>query len=317
MLCPLHGKHSQIPVFFFPSFFAFIMPASHHPTRARPSLSCALCRRRKVRCTKEQPACDSCVRTNEVCEYDSQAWRASQAKASQKQNASKQRSSSQASGFRDAIPQDRDWVALIGHSLAPPQSHSTMGGASTVRESSSERFFDRSTRASPTESGDSTSLQANGNFSDVFTSNSSEPFPQLGRSGRYDGLSSTTPWTTLTPEDFTGNLNPQRHTQLLSPGITVSDSQSFSQSNQPATSTNSLSQEVQAFQHNSQLKSMNPVRHPGRPDSTSDKQTPPNNSTQITPHPGYLSIRSGARVRYVGSAFWAYIRGTVRSTSYI
>lgn len=39
-------------------------------TRARPSLSCVTCRRRKVRCLKEQPACSNCVRMSDRCEYD-------------------------------------------------------------------------------------------------------------------------------------------------------------------------------------------------------------------------------------------------------
>ena len=288
------------------------------PTRARPSLSCALCRRRKVRCTKEQPACDGCVRTNEVCEYDDQAWKASQAKANREQTASKQKSNGRTSKVRDAIPQDRDWVAWTAQSLAPPQSRSTTGEASTVRKSLSERSLDRSTRASPTELSDSASLQQqdNGNFSDVFTSNTSEPyFSHLGRSGMYDSLSSNTSWTTMDPEGFTGSLSPQRRTQLLSPGSTVSDSQIFSQLHQPATSTRSLSQGVQAPQHNPQSNSLNSVKYPGRSDSTIDKQRLPNISTQIPRHPGYLSIRSGARSRYIGSAFWAYIKGTVRSTS--
>ncbi len=39
-------------------------------TRPRPSLSCGVCRRRKVRCGKERPFCANCVKTPEVCKYD-------------------------------------------------------------------------------------------------------------------------------------------------------------------------------------------------------------------------------------------------------
>ncbi|PWY94566.1 hypothetical protein BO94DRAFT_563173 [Aspergillus sclerotioniger CBS 115572] len=37
--------------------------------RPRVSLSCIACRRRKVRCTREQPACANCIRTKETCVY--------------------------------------------------------------------------------------------------------------------------------------------------------------------------------------------------------------------------------------------------------
>lgn len=41
-----------------------------HITRPRPSMSCAICRGRKVRCGREQPACSNCVRIQEACQYD-------------------------------------------------------------------------------------------------------------------------------------------------------------------------------------------------------------------------------------------------------
>jgi hypothetical protein len=44
--------------------------SSRHGTKYRPSLSCSVCRRRKVKCGKEKPACGNCVRMDEVCEYD-------------------------------------------------------------------------------------------------------------------------------------------------------------------------------------------------------------------------------------------------------
>lgn len=38
--------------------------------RPRPSYNCIVCRRRKVRCGKEQPACSNCLRIGEDCRYD-------------------------------------------------------------------------------------------------------------------------------------------------------------------------------------------------------------------------------------------------------
>lgn len=40
--------------------------------RNRPSLSCATCRRRKVKCEKQRPACASCVRLGDQCVYESE-----------------------------------------------------------------------------------------------------------------------------------------------------------------------------------------------------------------------------------------------------
>ncbi|KAK8017827.1 hypothetical protein PG993_014153 [Apiospora rasikravindrae] len=36
----------------------------------RPMLNCITCRRRKVRCGREQPACTNCLRLNEHCGYE-------------------------------------------------------------------------------------------------------------------------------------------------------------------------------------------------------------------------------------------------------
>ena len=39
-------------------------------TRARPSLSCYACRRRKIRCSKQHPTCETCLKVSEECIYD-------------------------------------------------------------------------------------------------------------------------------------------------------------------------------------------------------------------------------------------------------
>jgi hypothetical protein len=44
-------------------------PAKRHIRRNRASYSCQTCRRRKIKCDKEHPACGSCVRTQEPCVY--------------------------------------------------------------------------------------------------------------------------------------------------------------------------------------------------------------------------------------------------------
>lgn len=38
--------------------------------RPRLALSCVICRRRKVKCGKEQPQCRNCERLGEICAYD-------------------------------------------------------------------------------------------------------------------------------------------------------------------------------------------------------------------------------------------------------
>ena len=43
--------------------------SSRHISRPRPSFSCESCRRRKVRCGREQPKCNACQRIGESCEY--------------------------------------------------------------------------------------------------------------------------------------------------------------------------------------------------------------------------------------------------------
>lgn len=41
-----------------------------HVSRPRPSLNCLTCRRRKVRCGREQPVCANCIRLNEPCRFE-------------------------------------------------------------------------------------------------------------------------------------------------------------------------------------------------------------------------------------------------------
>lgn len=49
------------------------MPPSYPIKRPRLALSCFVCRRRKVRCGKEQPQCNNCVRMDEACIYNTRA----------------------------------------------------------------------------------------------------------------------------------------------------------------------------------------------------------------------------------------------------
>lgn len=44
--------------------------AGRQISRPRPCLSCATCRRRKVRCGRESPECYNCIRLREPCHYD-------------------------------------------------------------------------------------------------------------------------------------------------------------------------------------------------------------------------------------------------------
>ncbi|KAL3459026.1 hypothetical protein BJX64DRAFT_207888 [Aspergillus heterothallicus] len=46
------------------------LPAPRNVKRPRPSLSCIICRRRKVRCGREHPQCANCVRMKENCVYE-------------------------------------------------------------------------------------------------------------------------------------------------------------------------------------------------------------------------------------------------------
>jgi hypothetical protein len=48
-------------------------PEPHYVKRPRLSLSCIVCRRRKVRCGREQPECTNCIRMNKTCIYKTMA----------------------------------------------------------------------------------------------------------------------------------------------------------------------------------------------------------------------------------------------------
>lgn len=52
-------------------------------TRSRPSFSCLTCRRRKVKCERQHPTCDNCIKANEECRYATSQPTATQKKDQQ------------------------------------------------------------------------------------------------------------------------------------------------------------------------------------------------------------------------------------------
>jgi Fungal Zn(2)-Cys(6) binuclear cluster domain len=81
--------------------------AMSHITRPRPSLSCAICRRRKVRCGKEQPKCGNCKRMNESCVYESDVYNSQSKSAAKGFN----KAESGSDRRKTPAPQNNNWTS--------------------------------------------------------------------------------------------------------------------------------------------------------------------------------------------------------------
>lgn len=281
-------------------------------TRPRPSLSCVTCRRRKVRCTKEQPSCHSCVRTNTTCKYDKDVWKGSKTQAKQKQSAGKHRNtkSTQPSTNEDALPPDKErtqWTPTYDDTQARPN----MAVTGTYQKRASERPLDHGVSNSPATPDQNHSVRDYVNTTDVSSSIASEPYSShVERSNIYGGFSSDSSWTVLSIEALAGSLNQQGNMQLLDPEDVVLHQSYLVQPNNSHTSTDSSAQRTQSANDIAQQDSSNAIKFTSK-DPCRSNDVVSETAGQTPNLPGYLSIRSGARVRYIGSAFWAYVKGNV------
>lgn len=269
--------------------------------RPRQSLSCVVCRRRKVRCGKEQPACGNCVRINENCEYESNTPDLASRQAKRKHT------NPPSHAERVPSPQATEqplsaWTAQQRHS--PPTLPFNIDPRIEADESS-----DRPTASHyPLPASSSVDRQQSGNtngshrpFSQTL-SDLSNPFFHSARPQDLSLASKSLPlWNTSSQEDRGHPL------QLATPSLptsTAGDSGFLTSPKRRRTVENHAS----AVNQDAVLEHQTHRRK--RTATSVDSATSDVGEDTFRPV-GYLSVQKGGRTRHVGNAFWGLIKGHV------
>lgn len=290
------------------------MPAEGRPiTRPRQSFSCVVCRRRKVRCGREQPACSNCVRIRETCEYEADILSKPAAHPDPKPtaspfhaNARKINTSTQGTQHAwpqwtlqgpDAVLADHGEYAGIGtdtgdqsaqfpnNSCSSPASSSSLHGGGSSRNSSTRI----SIQTLPSSTGDPifTPPPPQGTYYQP-ENNSHWRTPVSDGQGQLGRLSSTTAPSQTTQHVTQHNIHDLSRKRPRSSGYTEQSDGALEEAR-------------------------------GEPDTFFDGErnacafTGEGERANHRVH-GYLSVRNGGQTRYVSEAFWASLKGHVSST---
>ncbi|KAL9598935.1 MAG: hypothetical protein Q9179_003736 [Wetmoreana sp. 5 TL-2023] len=286
------------------------MGEPRNTARPRLSLNCFTCRRRKVRCTKERPACNSCLRTKDDCVYDENAWETARTQAKNKKNAWKPISKNRHDD-REPTAHDEDWVDWTTKLSEFEPSRELVMSTMTEQEYSPESSLVNTGEPTPHPHRClSEATQGSINTSDIPTSITNDMlFSNMNNI--YDDLSTPTTWVNThsvdlfeTPDAFL----PQTSMQI--PGNTSSSDQRHLRAlKRPHTPTEFPSQTVRSMD---ELPRANPERLvvPQRASpSLDDGQHASGTGIRDSPTAGYVSARHEARVRHANPAFWAYVKG--------
>ena len=272
--------------------------------RPRQSLSCLVCRRRKVRCGREQPACSNCVRFREACEYESDPPDPADRQAKRKNT----RGSSQGEAVSEGLSPIGTDVPFPGWSGNQPHLTTNIGTGVEAEEVSvhaSASCNALSDTLSNDRRNGSTISSANHHLARTQPDLSNTFLPQ----SRPQSLSAASPnilsWHTYSQGDLRNPL------QLATPALTTS------------TTEDSVSSPPQKRQRTADHYELS--QEPAKGQGTilgSPRQRQERNATspdlealdfdEDRPRSiGYLSIQNGGRIRHVDDMFWGLIRGHV------
>ncbi|KAL8688171.1 MAG: hypothetical protein Q9218_005853 [Villophora microphyllina] len=287
------------------------MGEPRNTTRPRLSLNCFTCRRRKVRCTKERPSCNSCLRTKDVCVYDEDAWETAKSQAKNKQAGRKSTSKSQSKN-RGSSTQDENWVNWTTKPFEPGSSRESPLDVTAEHSSCSEsslKLAKKSTSRTHPDSNDGT--QGNIDASNLPTSAADDMFfPSLNN--LYSDFPTPPSWGNSHTVDLMDTAD-LFHGQvpLLSPEMNhESDHQHPRTLKRPHTPNESSTQRVRSSVVELPITISEKVTAaPNTPTKLEEDRQITGIGTQDPPTAGLVSVRRGARVRYANPAFWAYVKG--------
>lgn len=269
------------------------MSSSRHVSRPRPSLSCEACRRRKVRCGREQPRCQSCQRTGATCEFNHAAYKEKAAKAKQQQppslNAQQERSK-----------QPQDWTEDFSTFTHQTASEAPDANASSVEPSD---FFDAS----------------HFKESNFIRNNSSEPmtpgdnlatFPRSQDRERNDASTAgIRPWSSILLQhsglSYKASRNSKEDTRRLAQTPKRRHALSDTKSQQLELTKSDMPEGDILSHPQASNDAHNSLRY-----SVSESEA----EHDLLPT-GYMGPGSASRPRYVESSFWALLHGQVANST--
>ena len=270
--------------------------------RPRQSLSCVVCRRRKVRCGKEQPACGNCVRINESCEYDSNIPDLASRQAKRKHTNPPSRPERVPSPQATEQQPLSAWTAQQRHS---PSSQSFNIDPPIEADESSDHPTASHYPLPASSSGDrQQSGNTNGShrpFSHTLSDLGNPFFPPTRPQHQSLTPKSLPLWNTSSQED------PGHPPQLAIPSLSTStagDSGFLTSPKRRRTVENhaSVNNQDAVLEHQTHRRK--------RTAASVDSATPDVGEDTFRPV-GYLSGQKGGRTRHVGNAFWGLIKGHV------
>ena len=283
------------------------MRASRTTARPRPSLNCKTCRRRKVRCTKERPACHSCVRTKDICEYDNDQCQSA-------------KDSDKAIGSQAPKSGDDDWVNWTVQEFADRPAGSS--NTTTLEDQSCRPDHPPDRQVVP--------------LSPVYSTPSDGAYATLDPSGEI-GSSAENIWHThLTEMDHTFStemawmntplsLANSRSSDVVQNQTRQSNSKNssspYQQTDQlrkrPRQSVESVPEKVQAINASPMMSGQDEGARESTKASCHAYRDLSAHDQQDMRIPGFLSTRNGAFIRHVNPMFWAYVKGNVSGSSHL
>jgi Zn(2)-Cys(6) binuclear cluster domain-containing protein len=259
--------------------------------RPRLSLSCVVCRRRKVRCGREQPECSNCMRIKEKCIYEIGIRNRSFDRVSQKSHTE---------------PDSRSENGILESRIDQSSPYSEKPANWVNNDSSnilSKEFGSAAKQITPGISPVSGPLSYHGSSSNVESN-----FPS----------SNTSPALSPQPKHRSLNL---AYSNVPSWEEALQEASDNGRNNLWGVKTGVTAQQPATDQYHRGIKwssmSDSPVYEPPFYETVAMDEFPtrpqtPQSDRSILPS-DYLSVRRGARVRYIGKAFWGIITGRVRN----
>lgn len=278
--------------------------------RPRPSLSCVTCRQRKVRCTREQPACNNCMRINGVCEYDSNPPTKSNAQAQEKRRHTAKESNGRSSNSRRGpVQEEGDWT---DPSHKSSRSQRDMTEASADSGTSGNIYQHSASKDTPFYArGDVVSSSHDDlRSSSISVVDARDSFvPQAEEDKLTHDFSVPGFWTTTTEDAHTGRSSYQRpDIRSWNPMVPSSDRLPAPALKRRRNPVELSSQQEGGGTASSVRGGLDSLYDQGK---SSTKPSSYTSSEDYTHSPGYLSVQNGGQLRYVGNSYWALVRGYV------
>ena len=295
------------------------MPSTEgrHITRPRQSFSCLVCRRRKVRCGKQQPACSNCVRIRETCEYESDLQFQSKAAVHPQPKPTAAPSHANAPKAKASTQSTQEiwstWTAQ-GGDVAMADHGEYCGDGSEMGDQSGQ----------PPSNGDS-SPTSSSSLHDSSVQSSARASAQTFPSSNGDPLSVHPP--------HVANYQSENNLRWKSP-VTEGSGQ-MGQLSSPRALSKTAQHIPQPMAQDVSRKRPRSSNYPEQvggsfdmtragPETLADgdgnawafmERSAFDNNRANTRITGHMSVRKGGQTRYVGPAFWAHLKGYVSSPS--